>query len=611
MEKMRNVTLYMTLAMLIFSGCRIKVGSSSSSKGKRKAATVAEARKFMKDLEGKLLKLWIRQERSHWVQNTYINHDTNILAAQADEAVMAFVGKKARESVRFDKLKLPDDLKRKFKKLKLSISLPAPLNARERSELARIATDIKSIYGKGKYCRQERGKKKCHTLGQLTRIMAKNRNYGELLDLWKGWRTISPPMRKKYQRFVELANKGARSLGFPNLADLWRSRYDMPPAAFEKEVDRLWNQVKPLYRDLHCHVRAKLQEIYGKDKVSSKAPIPAHLMGNMWAQEWSNLFNLFALGKGSGLSLEKALKARKVNEKGVVKYAEGFFVSMGLKPLPKSFWKRSMFVKPRDREVVCHASAWDVDWKDDLRIKMCIQVNDEDFSVVHHELGHNYYQRAYMAQPPLFRDSANDGFHEALGDVIALSVTPTYLKKVGLFDKIPRGSLAPLLKRALDKVAFLPFGLLVDKWRWGVLSGRIKPADYNKAWWKMRQRYQGVAPAIARSESNFDPGAKYHIPANVPYTRYFLAAILQFQFHRALCKIAGHKGPLHACSIYGSKEAGRRLKAMMAMGMARPWPLAMKALTGETTMDASAILDYFKPLHKWLKKQNQGRSCGW
>jgi peptidyl-dipeptidase A len=418
-------------------------------------------------------------------------------------------------------------------------------------------------------------------------------------------------MRKEFEKYVQLGNEGARELGFANLGDLWKSRYDMSPAEFELEVDRLWNQVKPLYQDLHCFMRAKLAEKYGQNKVPLTGPIPAHLLGNMWSQDWGYLFDLVAPSQDKPVNLDAALTAQKTSEQQMVRHGEGFFVSLGLDPLPATFWERSMFVKPRDREVVCHASAWDVDYVDDLRIKMCIKINGDDFTTIHHELGHNYYQHYYRQQPALFRDSANDGFHEALGDTIALSVTPTYLMKKGLIHQLPPDSLNPLMQRALEKIAFLPFGLVVDKWRWDVFSGKTLPANYNKSWWDLRTRYQGVVAPVARSEQDFDPGAKYHVPANVPYTRYFLAAILQFQFHRALCKVAGHTGPLHTCSIFENKEAGKRLAAMMAMGQERPWVEALRALTGEERMDASAILNYFEPLQAWLKEQNKNQKCGW
>jgi peptidyl-dipeptidase A len=387
----------------------------------------------------------------------------------------------------------------------------------------------------------------------------------------------------------------------------------MPPDAFAKELDRLWEQVRPLYVSLHAYVRWKLHEKYG-DAVPANGPIPAHLLGNMWAQTWDNVYPLVAPeGADKGYDLSQILKGRRTDAVQMVKYGESFFTSLGFDPLPKTFWQRSMLTKPRDREVVCHASAWDVDYLDDLRIKMCIDITGEDFTTVHHELGHNFYQRAYKNQPPLFRDSANDGFHEAIGDTIALSVTPEYLVKIGLLDKAPDASkdVGLLMAKALEKIAFLPFGLMIDQWRWRVFSGEITPASYNKAWWDLRLKYQGVAPAVARTEEDFDAGAKYHVPANVPYTRYFLADILQFQFHRALAKTAGCTSPLHRCSIYGNKEAGARLARTLEMGQSKPWPDALEALTGQRQMDASAIRDYFAPLQKWLDEQNKGKPVGW
>jgi peptidyl-dipeptidase A len=421
-------------------------------------------------------------------------------------------------------------------------------------------------------------------------------------------------MRGRYMRLVDLGNRGAREMGFADVGALWRSNYDMPPNDFARELDRLWDQVRPLYMSLHAYVRWKLAEKYGKDVVREDEPIPAHLLGDMWAQEWTSIYPLLAPpGSESGPDVTAALRAKNVDATGMVHYAEAFFTSLGFDPLPASFWERSLFTKPRDREVVCPSSAWSIDYRDDLRIKMCIEPNAEDFATVHHELGHVFYYRAYDQQSPLFQNSANDGFHEALGDTIELSVTPEYLKQIGLIDSISRPSadIGLLLLRALDKVAFLPFGLLVDQWRWKVFAGDIKPSNYNSAWWELRRQYQGIAPPVPRSEADFDPAAKYHVAANVPYVRYFLATILEFQFQRALCKEADYIGPLHRCSIYGNKAAGAKLARMMAMGASRPWPDALEALTGERQMDASALLDYFAPLKKWLDEQNAGHRVGW
>jgi len=348
--------------------------------------------------------------------------------------------------------------------------------------------------------------------------------------------------------------------------------------------------------------------------VPASGPIPAHLLGNMWAQTWDNVYPLVAPKDADpGYDLTRILKGRKTDAVGMVKYGEGFFTSLGFDPLPKTFWERSMLTKPKDREVVCHASAWDVDYVDDLRIKMCIDITAEDFTTVHHELGHNFYQRAYKAQPPLFRDSANDGFHEAIGDTIALSITPKYLVDLGFIAKEPPASkdIGLLLRMALDKVAFLPFGIVVDQWRWKVFSGEITPDRYNTAWWELRRKYQNVGEPEPRPADAFDPGAKYHVPANTPYARYFLAAVLQFQFHRALAKDAGCTLPLYRCSIYGNAAAGQRLQKALAMGASQPWPDVLEVLTGQREMDASAMAEYFAPLKAWLDEQNQGRTIGW
>ena len=587
--------------------------------------TVEEARKFADDAEKQLLDLWIKDGRADWVQETFITDDTEQIAADADEAVASATAELANQARRFDNVKLPEDVARKLKLIKFSVSIPAPRDKAEAEELSQINASLQSMYGKGKWCpdatsaRTSAGTSadsaaKCMNIDQITDLMADSRDPDQLLKAWDGWHAVGAPMRQRYARMVELANLGARDAGFADVGDMWRAGYDMPAADFGAEMDRLWEQVRPLYLSLHTYVRWKLQEKYGKTVVPDDGPIPAYLLGNIWAQDWTNVYPLVAPADSDpGYDLTKILKARNVTPVDMVHYGERFFTSLGFAPLPQTFWERSMFTRPRDRDVICHASAWDIDYKDDLRIKMCIEQTADDFTTIHHELGHNFYQRAYKNQPPLFANGANDGFHEAIGDTIALSVTPEYLKEIGLLDTVPPASadIGLLLKRALDKVAFLPFGLLIDKWRWEVFSGQVKPADYNKAWWDLRLKYQGVAPPGTRTETDFDPGAKYHVAANVPYARYFLAAVLQYQFHRALCKESGYTGPLNRCSIYNNKAAGAKLNKMLEMGQSKPWPDELEVLTGQREMDATAILDYYAPLKKWLDEQNRGHKAGW
>jgi peptidyl-dipeptidase A len=595
--------------------------------------TVEEARRFMDATESEIRALAIEAAHAGWVQSTYITLDSQVLAAKANERLIGATMARAKESRRFADLDLPPELARKMRLLQVGLVLPAPSDAAQRGELTRIAAEMEAIYGAGKYCPgrttgdaeadqdapapgsdQTGDDESCLDLEELSNVLAESRDPAKLKDAWVGWRTVSPAMRDEFVRYVELANQGARELGFADLGALWRSKYDMEPDAFAVEVDRLWGQVQPFYEAVHCYVRGRLNAKYGDAVQPKTGPIRADLLGNMWAQEWGNVWDVVGpQGGGGAVDVTALLERKKVDPMEMVRIGERFFTSLGFEPLPGTFWERSLFTKPEDRDVVCHASAWSIDFEDDLRIKMCIEVNKEDFVTIHHELGHNFYQRAYNEKPLLFQDSANDGFHEAVGDTIALSVTPEYLEEIGLLATVPpAGNDVPqLLRDALDKIAFLPFGLLVDQWRWKVFSGEISPERYNATWWELVEKYQGLVPPTPRSEADFDPAAKYHIAANVPYTRYFLARMLQFQFHRALCEAAGETGPLHRCSIYGSKEAGRRLQEMLALGMSRPWPEALEALTGSPQMDATAILDYFAPLESWLDEQNAGQQCGW
>ncbi|PZQ09779.1 MAG: peptidase M20 [Rhodanobacter denitrificans] len=581
---------------------------------------------------------------AQWLAVTYINDDSQRLAAKSNERTLAQLNTFVEESRRYEGQALSADTARSIALLKLSTSMPAPKDPAKLAELTQIASKLEGAYGAGTYCRDRNGKRECRQLGELEDVLRDPKaSYDDQLDAWAGWHTIAQPMRGDYQRFVELVNEGAREMGYADAGAMWRSGYDMDPDAFRAETDRLWDQVKPLYSDLQCYVRGRLEKKYGaRGQVDGK--LPAHLTGNMWQQDWGNLWPILEPYKNVGSlditgALEKqraeALRHARAGVKGrtgaeetvrlereadlaiarsMTERAEDFYTSLGMPKLPASFWDKAQLIKPRDRDVVCHASAWDMNLAGDVRIKMCIKPNEEDFTTIYHELGHVYYYLAYNDLPPLFQSGANDGFHEAIGDTVVLSLTPDYLHSIGLVGKPRQSDQAVInaqMRMALAKVAFLPFGLMIDRWRWGVFDGSITPDRYNEAWWSLKAQYQGVAPVEARGEDYFDAGAKYHVPGNTPYTRYFLAHILQFQFYRALCDAAGYQGPLHQCSFYGNKEAGQKFWSMLKKGQSQPWPETLKELTGSGELDATAILDYFAPLQTWLKEQNQGRSCGW
>ncbi len=580
-----------------------------------RAATVPEAEAFVAQAEKELGTLAVLNARASWVNVTYLNEDTDALAAEFGARATELSVRFAKGAAKFDAVSgLSPAVRRKLDFLKQGIILPAPEKPGAAEELNVIATRLQSQYGKGKGTLEGRP----INGSDIEAAMGTVRDPAKLKEMWTSWHDqVGAPMKQEYSRLVEIANEGARELGYRDVGAMWRSGYDMPADDFAREMDRLWSQVKPLYDQLHAYVRAKLHAHYGPSVQPATGPIRADLLGNMWAQEWADIYELVAPpGVGDvGYDLTSLLVAQNYDPIKMVKVGERFYTSLGLPALPATFWERSQFVKPQDREVVCHASAWDIDNKDDLRIKMCIKVNANDFVVIHHELGHNYYQRAYNQQPFLFLNGAHDGFHEAIGDFIALSTTPEYLVQIGLLDqaKVPSADkdIGLLLRRALDKVAFLPFGLLMDKWRWGVFSGETPPADYQKDWTALRLRYQGIVPPAERSAASFDPGAKYHIPGNTPYARYFLAAILQFQLYKSASEMVGWPGPLHRCSFYGNRTVGTRLNDMLALGCSRPWPDALEAFTGTRQMDGSALIAYFKPLMEWLQKENAGRPVGW
>jgi peptidyl-dipeptidase A len=582
------------------------------------AATATDAQAFVKKLNSDLTTLALEGNAAGWVQATYIIKDTELLNARSSERMLEYFSKAIKESRHFDGLKLDDDTARSIKLLQLSdrISAPAPDDAAKRAELSTIMARMEGDYGAGKYCVTKNGTEQCRNIDQLSVTIARSRNYDELTEAWAGWHSVGRQMRKDYTRFVELTNEGAREIGFSDLGAMWRSPYDMKPEEFEVEVERLWGQVKPLYDQMHCYARAQLAKQYGEDKVPAGKPIPAQLFGNLWAQQWNKIYEdiLKPYPGVKAESVDAALVRQGYTAEKMVQQAEAFYTSLGMPSLPKTFWERSMLTRPRDRDVVCHASAWHMDLKEDVRIKMCTTPTEEDLGVIYHELGHVYYDLAYKDQPFMFESGAHDGFHEAIGDTVLLSMTPGYLARIGLIRQARPSRefvINDQMRIAADKIAFLPFGKLIDQWRWGVFSGKIKPGDYNKAWWALREKVQGVAAPVPRTEEDFDPGAKYHVPGNTPYTRYFLSYVMQFQLHRALCQAAGYKGPLHECSVFGSKEAGQKFLAMLSDGSSRPWAETLEKLTGTRQMDASAIIEYFEPLMGYLKERNAGQKCGW
>ncbi len=551
-----------------------------------------------------------------WISSNFITYDSQkVIADYATRYTLKSL-ERARKASEFDNIETSSKNRRMLDILKGSFVMPPPLDKELASELSQISTSLEAMYGSGEYCFEEND---CYDLEAFESIIDNSRDPNELIKAWQGWHEISKPMRPMYMRMVEIGNQGSIDLGYNGLSDLWFSKYDMPAQDFLNDTDRVWEEVKPLYDALHCHVRWKLSEHYGEEIVSKEKPLPVHLLGNMWGQSWSNIYDLVYEENPEAMSVNvtRIIEEKALDEIEMVEYAEDFFISIGFEPLPETFWERSLFVKPRDRSVVCHASAWNLDpANNDLRIKMCIERNEEDFITIHHELGHIFYYQAYNHLPTLFQGGANDGFHEAFGDLLSLSVTPDYLKNIDFIsakdaEEAKKDPIGLLMKQALEGVVVIPWALMLDKWRSGVFDGNIDETNLNASWWAMREQYQGITSPSYRSEEFFDPGAKYHIPGNTPYTRYYLARIMQYQFHESLCNHINYDGYLHECSIYGSKAAGDKIISTMAMGESMPWQDAFENITGSRELSGKSIMNYYAPLMEWLEEQNKDRTCGW
>ena len=592
---------------------------SSCSSQQAPALNESDVETFLERVELEDKTLGPVASSAYWLQANFITYDSQKVVADYGKRFQLLALDRARQASTFDDVEVSEENRRKLNLIKNSFVMPSPLDDALAGEIANIMAELDAMYGAGQHCF---GEGDCYDLEAFEGVIDNSRDPDELLKAWEGWRNIGTPMKDKYLRMVEIGNMGAKDLGYDGLTDLWFSQYDMPAEEFLAETDRVWDELKPLYDALHCHVRSELSEHYGEEVVPKEGVLPAHVLGNMWGQSWANVYDLVYTpdnpNASSAIDLTKILEEKNIDEIEMTKIAENFFISLGFQPLPDTFWERSLFVKPQDRSVVCHASAWNLDADaNDLRIKMCIERNAEDFSTIHHELGHIFYYQAYNStQPSVFQSGANDGFHEAVGDLLALSITPEYYNKIGLISEAEAKDatsdpISLLMQQALQGVVSVPWTLMLDKWRAGVFSGETSESELNDSWWELREYYQGIGVPRERGADAFDPGAKYHIPGNTPYTRYYLAQILQYQFHESLCNQMGFEGPLHECSIYDNELAGKKLRAMLSLGQSQEWQVALEALTGTRTLSGKSMLNYYQPLKDWLDVQNTDRTCGW
>jgi len=584
-----------------------------------------QAALFIQTAEEELRQSAVRSTFASWNYESNITDATQKVSDRATEAASLLTKKLGKEAQKFDIAQIQNlDVKRKLKLMK-NIGTAA-LPKQQLKEFIELTTNMGKAYSTAKVLDRETGQKSLSLEPELTTILARSRDPATLRYYWEQWREQSgKKIRNMYHKYVGLYNQAAKANGFVDASLMKVSAYESD--TFQQEMEDTWQGLRPLYQQLHAYVRTKLGEHYGPDVVPGRGPLPAHLLGNMWAQSWNNIADIlrpFPTKPSinvTGEMIRQGWTPRKMFEK-----ADDFFQSMGMDPMPPKFWSGSILEKPKDgRELTCHASAWDFYNGEDFRIKQCTRVNQEDFVTVNHEMGHVQYFLQYNNQSYLYRDGANPGFHEGVADILSLAVgTATYFQKLGLLgEEVDIGdeetNINILFDMALERIAFLPFGYLVDKFRWDVYSGRTSLDNMNCHWWKLRHEIQGLAPPGPRDNSQFDAGAKYHVAGDVGYVRYFTAFIYEFQFYRALCLESGDyvpgdpKKPLHRCNFYGNTAAGDKLRAMLQMGASRPWMEAMEKMTGQRAMSTKAIREYFGPLETWLQQENRraGVEVGW
>lgn len=547
----------------------------------------------------------------NWNLYTDLTEENQQKSAESAANLGLFIREMKDEVASFDLSALSTETRMQLE-LILSFS-GSGLSGNKLGRLRLLGNQMTERYSTGKVCKGDDSDDCLPFDPDLETLMATSRNCSVLYWAWYGWResVANQQARDDFAEYVSLLNEGSRTQGWADTGDKWRQTLYMRDD-LKEETARLYAEIKPLFLSLHAYVRRKLYEYYGSDYVNLNGPIPSHLLGNMHPRAWTNIMDIVTpYPSKKRIDVTELIKAKNYTGLAMAKLADDFFKSLGMIPVNPRFFRDSMFEKPDDgRQVVCYPVAFDFYNKEDFRIKMCTDPSFEDFIILHHEMGHIQYFMQYKDLPLVFRNSPNPGFHEGIGDTIVLStVTNKHLHTIGLLEELPEEdnetSINFLMQMALDNVAFMPFGYLIDLYRWKVFDGSIPPEKLNEEWWRMRRDLEGLIPPVSRNENNLDAVSYFHIAYDVPHIRYFVSRILTFQFHEALCNESGHTGPLHECDIYGSKAAGDLFSEFLSQGAKYPWDDTLEIITGQRVMSASSFLKYFQPLNDWLVKQNR------
>ncbi|KAM6291936.1 angiotensin-converting enzyme 2 [Porphyrio hochstetteri] len=584
-----------------------------------------EAQRFLEDFNRRVEDISYESSIASWNYNTNITEENANKMNEADSKWSAFYDEASRNASSFPLASIQDDLTR-LQIQSLQDRGSSNLSPEKYERLSTVLSKMSTIYSTGTVCKTTEPSECLVLEPGLDIIMANSTDYHERLWAWEGWRAnVGRMMRPLYEEYVDLKNEIATLNNYSDYGDYWRANYEADyPENYKysrdqliKDVEKTFEQIKPLYQQLHAYVRHRLEQFYGPEFISSTGCLPAHLLGDMWGRFWTNLYPLTVPYPAKpNIDVTSTMVLKKWDAMKIFKAAETFFDSIGLYKMTEGFWNNSMLTEPTDnRKVVCHPTAWDLG-KGDYRIKMCTKVTMDDFLTAHHEMGHIEYDMAYSKQPYLLRGGANEGFHEAVGEIMSLSAaTPQHLKSLDLleptFQEDEETEINFLLKQALTIVGTMPFTYMLEKWRWMVFRGEITKEEWTKRWWEMKREIVGVVEPVLHDETYCDPAVLFHVSNDYSFIRYYTRTIYQFQFQEALCKAANHNGPLHTCDITNSTAAGTKLRELLELGRTKPWTQALENVTGEKYMNAAPLLHYFEPLYEWLQGNNSGRYIGW
>jgi peptidyl-dipeptidase A len=569
-------------------------------------ALSAEVQRWLDQYSATYQKLYTASSEAQWISNTHIvdGDKTNAERTEAaDGALAAFTGSVENIQKLQEFLKHKDELAPlQIRQLESALFKAGgnPMVAADvvKARIAAETAQTEKLYG---FAFTMDGKPL--TPNDIDDGLKNEKDLAKRRKIWEASKEVGKALRPGLVELRDLRNKSVQPLGYHDFFSYMASEYGMTTAELAATIDQINRDLRPLFRELHTWTRYELARRYGQPVPDL---IPADWLPNRWGQDWSMLVDV------PGFDLDAQIKTKPAA--WCVEQAERFYVSLGFQKLPQSFWeKSSLYPVAADAgfKKNTHASAWHIDLDHDVRSLMSIEPDTEWYETTHHELGHIYYYLSYSRPevPLLLRDGANRAYHEAIGSMMGLAAQqPRFVHAIGFESSGPKPDPTQLLlKEALNYAVFIPWSagtmFMFEK---ELYYDDLAPEQWNKRWWELTAKYQGIAPPTPRGEEFCDAATKTHINDDpAAYYDYALSFVLLFQIHDHIAREILHEDP-HDTSYFGRKEVGAFLKSILEPGASVDWKALLVEKTG-SPLSAKPMLRYFEPLMGWLKEQNQGR----